>query len=283
MDIIKITHLRDEFLAFYHQAVTLDAAPDTRFELWKELYGFSAAYPGGQDDQLARDMLDYAFPKYAHAVDHIEHFEPSHEEIFSLLKAVKEELDYDSAIHMAIVFFVGNFESDPFFETDEESLLTLYYPIEREMVQRDLAKELARVIHWLKSGASYPLAKSIGHITLQEGIALHTAEKVHTALALPAPSYSWLEVCNQEPNRIMINLLPHIQRDDYEALYSFTKGRGASGYFNEALFVGWTAVKHLLAQGETLKELSAISEEHVSNFMEDTLYDVLDNAYFVQP
>ncbi|UOR13246.1 hypothetical protein [Halobacillus amylolyticus] len=282
MDIIKITHLKDEFLAFYNQAVTSKAHPDERFKLWKQLYGFSVTQSGNQDDQLSKDMLDHAFPQYAYAVDRIEHFEPNHEEIATLLAAVKEELNYLPTVHMSIVFFVGNFESDPFLQTDDVDHITLYYPIEKDLKQLDLAKELARAIYCLKLGDSSPFAKSIAHITLQEGIALHTAEKVNTSFALSVPSYSWMNVCKQEPNRIMINLLPHIKRNDYEALYSFTKGRGASGFFNEAIFVGWVAVKHLLNQGKTLSELAAIPEEKVTAFIEQTLYNVLDTAYFAQ-
>ncbi|UOQ92709.1 hypothetical protein MUO14_20165 [Halobacillus shinanisalinarum] len=283
MDNIKITHLKDEFLAFYNQAITSKADPDERFELWRQLYGFSVTQLGNHDDQLTRDMLDHAFPQYAFAVDRIEHFEPNAEEISTMLTAVKEELNYFPPVHMSIVFFVGNFESDPFLQTDELDHITLYYPIEKDLRQLDLAKELARAVYCLKLGDSSPFAKSVAHITLQEGIALHTAEKVNTSFALSAPSYSWMNVCNQEPNRIMINLLPHIKRNDYEALYSFTKGRGASGFFNEAIFVGWVTVKHLLDKGRALSELAAIPEEEVTALLEQTLYNVLDTAYFAKP
>lgn len=283
MDDLKCKQMLDQFLTFYDKASLENASPERRFELWKEYYGFTFVPPGYEKDQLAREMLDYAWDKYSLVYDKIKYFEVDPIKLNEMLMDIKDILDYKEPIDLTVMYFVGTFVTDPFIQLEDDKY-TLCFPIEIEWSDYKLIQELTRVVHCCKSGLAPSHTRTLGQLIFQEGIGLHTAQTIMAEKQGVDTELLWRhDKCSKEPNRIMMNIIPHLSRKDYQALYSFTKGTGASGYEKEANYTGWIVVKSLLGQGMTKSELAALQKEDVDGFVGKSLYSLLSHAYLTQP
>ena len=58
-DTLELRNLVPNFLKFYDLAAPCDG--ETRFELWREHYGFAAVPPGEEGATLSRKLLDGAW------------------------------------------------------------------------------------------------------------------------------------------------------------------------------------------------------------------------------
>ncbi|UOQ43549.1 hypothetical protein MUN89_16770 [Halobacillus salinarum] len=283
MEDVKITNNLEQFLRFYDKATIECASSDRRFQLWKKYYGFASVPPGDIGEQLVKEMLDYAWDKYSLVYDRIKYWEPDFLRIHELTLLVKEKLHYSAFLNIEILFFVGTFESEPFIKRNEDQSLSICFPVESDWSDFRLSQEIANAVHCLKSGLSPNYGRTLAQVIFQEGIALHTTQQVMTVDADRDTELLWgHDKCSQEPNRIMMNLIPYLSRSDYEAIYSFTKGTGASGYEREANFTGWLLVKHLLNKGYRLEELASIPQKGINKFVEQSLFSLLDHAFLIQ-
>ncbi|MCA0983926.1 hypothetical protein LCL89_07610 [Halobacillus yeomjeoni] len=283
MDNLRCRQMLDRFLTFYDKASRENAGSERRFELWKQHYGFTYVPPGYERDQLAKEMLDYAWDKYSLVYEKIKYFESEPIKLYELLTSIKETLNYHEPIDLTVLYFVGTFETDPFIMKENEQY-TLCFPVEVEWSDYKLIQELTRVVHCCKSGLAPSQTRTLGQLIFQEGIGLHTARAIMEDKKGSGIELFWNhEKCTKEPNRIMMNIIPHLNRTDYQALYSFTKGTGASGYEKEANYTGWILIKYLLTQGKNLSELAAIPNTEVDRYIENSLYSLLNHAYLTQP
>lgn len=283
MDDLKCRHMLDRFLMFYDKASLEHASPERRFELWKKYYGFTYIPPGYKRDQLAREMLDYAWDKYSLVYDKIKYFEADPVKLNELFMKIKQTLNFHEPIDVSVLFFVGTFETEPFIQKEDQQY-TLCFPVEIEWSDFKLVQELTRVVHCCKSGLAPSHTRTLAQLIFQEGIALHSTQKMMFDGKKVSTELLWKhEKCSKEPNRIMINIIPHLKRTDYEALFSFTRGTGASGFEKEANYTGWILVKHLIEEGRTLRDLSSIPKEDVDAFVEKSLFSLLNRAYLTQP
>lgn len=283
MDDLKCTQLLDQFLAFYDQASIEQADLTRRLDLWIQLYNFPHVPPGYKKFQLAKEMLEYGWKHYPMVYDKIQYFEvePTHWQ--GRLTRIKQLLSFSDDVNVTILFFVAAFETEPFILEEEEEYL-ICFPVELGAADFRLTQELTRVVHCTQSNMAPSHTRTLAQLIFQEGVALHTAHQIlGVEKRNDAISYFKNEECTREPNRIMINILPHLKRKDYQALYSFTKGTGASGFEKEANYTGWNLVHFLLNQGSTLEELHAMKAEEVDAFVEKSLLALLDSAYSPQP
>ncbi|WP_173917049.1 hypothetical protein [Halobacillus sp. Marseille-Q1614] len=281
MNVIQISHYINEFLAFYRSTQIPHLEEKGLFNLWKKHYGFNPYLKEDPKNQLAKEMVKRAFPKYRAVVPKIEQFQPNEEKIMHLVSLVQDELQCYEPLHLSVVFFVGDFDTDPFIEKATSESYILYFPIEKQWQDVHLAQELAKAIYLNQTKANPYPPKNIAHAIFMEGLSLHTAIKITSAEFQTTALYPWMSSCNKEPNRIMINLLPHTRRTDYKALYSFTKGTGASGYLNEASFAGWNVVHHLLRNDDKLSELVEIPDSKITSLVEQTLHRVIEESTYI--
>ncbi|ELK47624.1 hypothetical protein QRD89_05205 [Halobacillus sp. ACCC02827] len=281
MTAVKCEQMLDRFLTFYDLASK--TPPHERLSLWKEHYAFPHTPPGYQNDQLAKEMLEYGWGQYPLAYERIKYFEMDPVDLNDRFDYIKQTMRYTEPISLTVLFFVGTFETDPFI-VKEEDTYTLCFPVELEASESRLIQELARVVHCSRSGLAPSFTRTLGQLLFQEGVALHTTQALLEDDSRFDPCFTWdQEGCTREPNRVMINILPHLHRTDYEALYSFTKGTGASGYEKEANYTGWLVVSHLLEQGYSLPELVRIPKGDVDAIVEKSLFALLNKAYTKQP
>lgn len=68
---VTIDDRSPKFLAFYSKATAENADEAERWKLWKEMYHFAAVPPTPEGEQMARKMLDQAWPRYAVALPRI--------------------------------------------------------------------------------------------------------------------------------------------------------------------------------------------------------------------
>src|SRR5579872_4614697 len=68
---VQIIDLTPKFLKFYDSATIKNLDPESRYQLWKKIYGFAAVPPGPAGDKMARSLLDNAWPKYPGVMDRI--------------------------------------------------------------------------------------------------------------------------------------------------------------------------------------------------------------------
>ncbi|WP_082234752.1 hypothetical protein [Halobacillus massiliensis] len=281
MNVIQISHYKSEFLAFYRFAQHLDSEDQELFNLWKTHYGFNPYLKEDPKNQLAKEMIKRAFPKYSTILSQIESFEPDFGMVRRYVSLVQDELKSYEPLHLSVVFFIGDFDTDAFIEKATSESYILYFPIEKPWQDVHLVQELAKVVYLNQTKANPYPPKNIAHAIFIEGLSLHTAVKTTAAEFKTMALYPWMSSCNKEPNRIMINLLPHMRRTDYKALYSFTKGTGASGYLNEASFAGWNVIHHLLNNEDTLSELVKTPEENITGLVERTLHRVIEESTYI--
>ncbi|SFJ62174.1 hypothetical protein SAMN04487936_10399 [Halobacillus dabanensis] len=281
MDDVKCTQLLDRFLTFYDQASQTPF--HKRFELWEDQYAFPYNPPGYQQGQLAKEMIEYAWNKYDQVYEKIQYFDVGPLEVNGYVDSIKQILHCTTSVRLTVLFFVGTFETDPFI-VEENQHYTLCFPVELSSTRTRLIHELTRVVHCCQSGLAASHTRTLGQLIFQEGMACHTTHEVLEENGMIDPPHCWNEEkCSAEPNRVMMNILPHLHRTDYEALYSFTKGTGASGFEKEANYTGWLVVEHLLEQGRPLYDLAQIQMDEVDEVVEKTLLSLMNQAYLTQP
>ncbi|RWZ55260.1 hypothetical protein EQV77_11480 [Halobacillus fulvus] len=283
MEEVKCRQMLDRFLSFYDQASREGAGAERKYELWLEYYDFPHVPPGYRRDQLPREMIDYAWDRYSLVYDSIKYFHTEESKWQERFYQLKQHLNVLEPIHVHLLFFVGTFETDPFVFKEGETY-TLCFPVEMDNHELRITHELARIVHCHRSGLAPSHTRTLAQLIFQEGIALHSSQSLlDTEQAEDIFSFFDEEECAREPNRVILNILPHLYRTDYEALYSFTKGTGASGFEREAIYTGWNLIGHLLVKGRTLHDLAAISAEDVNALVERTLFSILNQAYMKLP
>lgn len=277
MDDVKCTQMLDRFLTFYDHAS--QTPQHKRYDLWADHYAFPYNPPGYQQGQLAKEMIEYAWNKYDMVYDKIQYFDVGPLEINEYVENIKQILHCTAPVRVTVLFFVGTFETDPFI-IKENHQYTLCFPIELASSQTRLIQELTRVVHCSQSGLAPSHTRTLGQLIFQEGLAIHTTLEVMEENELYDEELSWeQEKCSQEPTRVMMNILPHLHRTDYEALYSFTKGTGASGFEKEANYTGYLVVEHLLEQGRPLYDLAQVKKPEVDAIVERSLLSLMNQAY----
>ncbi|MCA0969709.1 hypothetical protein LCM20_03760 [Halobacillus litoralis] len=284
MDDLKCTEKLQDFIHFYDQASIEQADLTRRLELWMNHYNFPHVPPGYKKYQLAREILEYGWSKYPFVYDKIKYFELTPSYWQRRLQEAKEILSVDDPVAIHLLFFVAAFETDPFILKENEERYMICFPTELPAIDFRLTQELARTIHAQTSGMAPSHTRTLAQLIFQEGVSLHTAHQLlDEEKRNEAFPFFHNDGCTREPNRIIMNILPHLNRRDYEALYSFTNGKGASGFEKEANYTGWNLVQYLLDQGVPLNELVSIQAEDVDVFVERTLYSILNSAYTPQP
>ncbi|RDY70215.1 MULTISPECIES: hypothetical protein [Halobacillus] len=281
MDDVKCKQMLDRFLTFYDQASQTPL--HKRYELWTDQYAFPYTPPGYQQGQLAKEMIEYAWNRYEQVYDKIQYFDIGPLEVNGYVESIKQILHCTSPVRMTVMFFVGTFETDPFI-MEKNQHYTLCFPVELTSSRTRLIQELTRVVHCSQSGLAPSHTRTLGQLIFQEGMAAHTTEEVLEESGMIDFPLCWeQEKCSREPNRVMMNIQPHLHRTDYEALYSFTKGTGASGFEKEANYTGYLIVEHLLEQGRPLYDLARIQNTEVDAIVERSLFSLMNQAYLTQP
>lgn len=279
MDQIKIVNYADKFLAFYEAAIKENADGERRWELWNEHYGFAAVPPGEQGREIARKLLEEAWPKYPSIIERIKNWDPKVEGIQKVLIKVKETVEYTESISLGVLYYVGGLERNAFVAPGEGGQIFVCLPIEEDDVDIILAHELTHIVHAKKANHTPNWERNIASTVLMEGIAIHVSQLL--VPGRPVEEYiehkpNWLQQCYRKKHSIIGGIFNHLSESDSEAVYRFTMGEGTTGIDREAYFAGWELVDFALKNGHTLSEIAEIAEKDAPVFVEKLILKYLE-------
>lgn len=277
---VEVKDLSPKFLAFYDAAVAEKADPESRFQLWKEKYGFAALPPVPERDQMARKLLDTAWPAYPEVLDRIRAGAAGmRPDPGSLLREVAAKLGAEGPLKVRIVAYVGAREQNAYFFADKGSL-NVAVPIEESPEWRDpvLVHEMTHAVHHSLAGLSEGWERTIARTLFAEGLAVRVTEALRPGLSEAVyleHRPGWLAEAQGKQREILEGLRPHLRAKDSATVMRFTMGKGTTGVERESYYAGWLVIGHLLQQGKTFAELARIPEEQTAEIVDRVLGEML--------
>jgi len=277
---VEVNDLSPKFLAFYDAAVAEKAGPERRFQLWKEKYGFAALPPVPERDEMARKLLDTAWPTYPEVLGRIREgaagMRPQPEPV---LREVAAKLGADRPLKVEILAYVGAREQNAYF-FPQNGTLNLAIPVEESPDWRELVMvhEMTHAVNHALAGFAEGWERTIARTLLAEGLATRVTESLRPGrgeAAYVEHKPGWLAEAHGKRREILEGIRPHLRAKDSAAVMRFTMGTGTTGLEREAYFAGWLVVGHLLQQGKTFPELARLQEEQIPEIMEKALGEML--------
>jgi hypothetical protein len=277
---MPITDLSPKFMAFYDAAVQQHAAPDRRWELWKQMYDFAAVPPTPEGEKLARTLLDHAWARYPTVLQQLRAGAPGMSpKPQATMDAVAALLQLDRPATVRLIAFVGGFEGNAF-TAAAAGRITVAMPIEMAPAERALvmAHEFSHAVQIAMGSMSGGWIRSIGTTALSEGLAMRVAEKLnpgHPAREFVEMTPGWLDQATARRRDILRGILPSLDSEKGEDVMRFTMGQGPSGLEREAYYAGWEAVGYLLEHGMSFAEIARIPEKEMPARMAEALNALL--------
>lgn len=277
---VEVQDLSPKFLAFYDAAVAEKAEPDRRFQLWKEKYGFAALPPVPERDEMARKLLDTAWPAYPEVLDRIRAGAPGmRPEPEPVLREVAAKLGADRPLKVKLLAYVGAREQNAFFFPQEGSL-NLAVPVEEAPEWRDLVlvHEMTHAVNHALAGFPDGWERTIARTLFAEGLATRVTEALRPGrgdAAYVEHKPGWLAAAQGKRREILDGIRPHLRAKDSATVMRFTMGTGTTGTEREAYYAGWIVVGHLLQQGKTFPELARMPDEQIPEIVEKALGEML--------
>ncbi len=268
-DSIEIKNLVPKFLSFYNKAVGCDG--ETRFELWKEHYGFAAVPPGEEGALLARQQLEASWEKYEGIIPFLEQWAPDSEKIQQYLSEIKSALEYNESVDVVLIFFVGAFDGNAFAAPYGEKRIAVCLPIESGENHITMVHELIHLVHGKISGAAVNFGKPVASLVFLEGLATQLSR--HLVSGYRDEDYiehqdGWLQECCKDAERIVQGIKPYLQDCSPERIFQFTMGTGTTGKVREGYFAGWKLIGDMRTNGWSFPDIARVREEDMANILE---------------
>jgi len=282
---VQIIDLTPKFLKFYDSATVNNMDADSRWALWKKLYGFAAVPPGPAGEKMARTLLDNAWPKYPTVMNRIRlgasilNPTPLH-----ILERVARLLNADTtqdSIKVKLYVFVGGLENNAFAFPDHGiPAVAIPVEIDNKELELTMTHEFTHAVHTKIADhiwGSYPT--TLATLVLMEGLAMRVTEQLvpgHTPETYTnAHSDTWLKECEKQRATILKGIRQHLDDNASEARSKFIYGDGSSGLRREAYYAGWIIVGQLQKQGMTLSNLARLSPQSVRELLDKTITTML--------
>ncbi len=274
--VLTIRDLSPKFLEFYRTATAQHADEERRFQLWKQMYGFAAVPPTPEGDQMARRILDDAWPRYARALDAIRTggaaLQPPPAEV---LKAVARLLQADVPIRATLLLFVGGFDNNAFTAPGEGGIPTVAIPVEGKPLNLVLPHEFTHVVEGEQAHLSFGWERSVAHTIFTEGLAMRATQKLRPGL--PEKTYvgeftpNWFARAASKRSEILADIAPHLEQSDAKAVMRYTMGTGGAGVEREAYYAGWLVIGDLLDHGWAFPQLARVKDAEMASAVKTSL------------
>jgi Predicted Zn-dependent protease (DUF2268) len=258
---IEVVDLCPQFLDFYRAAVGSD--PATRWKLWGEKYGFAAVPPTPKGQELARKMLDAAWPRYAAILPLVRHgaagVEPKPQDV---LRKVADLLALDRPYSMQVTVYVGAFDNNAFsFKQAGKPVVAIPLEMSTERRELVLTHEMTHAVHIETAGLAGGWERSIAETIFLEGLAMHAVQALepgHEEREYLDADAAWFTNAMTKSREILVGILPELEKSDSGTVTRFIYGQGTTGMIREAYAAGWIVIGDLLQQGKTFPELARI-------------------------
>ena len=266
---VSLKDLSPRFLGFYAAAQGL--APDARFAVWQDRYGFAAVPPTPQGEAVARRLLDAAWARYGAALPTIRAGASAmRPPPLDVAVQVATLLEAPRPIKINVVAYVGGFEVNAFTAGGPDGPVVAL-PIEMEPSVRALTAphEMTHAVHMIVGHLSPGYERSLGRVIFEEGLAMRTVQRLKPGL--PDHAYvgdaAWFASGLANRRAILTGLLPDLNRTDGATLFKYTMGNGATGHEREAYIAGWLVIGELLREGITLPALVRLPESKMPSIV----------------
>lgn len=263
---ITVRDLTPQFLAFYRTAERERADPDRRWELWKSMYHFAAVPPTPEGDNIARRLLDEAWPKYAGVLTRIEKGAGGIEPLPSdTLARVIIELRPDSVVRVKLLAYVGALEGNAFTVAGADGIPVVAIPVEQSPEERGpiLAHEFAHAVQISMGTMKGGWVRTVGETVLAEGLAMRVAQRLYPNL--PAQSFvenepGWYAKAEHLHRAILKDVREALASDKSDDVMRYTMGKAGAGIDREAYYAGWLVTDYWLHHGVGLAQIARIPE-----------------------
>jgi hypothetical protein len=277
---LTVKDLTPKFLKFYDEATKENASPAKRWELWKKDYDFAAVPPTPQGEEIAKKLLNDAWPRYPGVLGRIRkgaaRLTP---DPHATIRSVAELLRPEKAVNVTLLVYVGGFEENAF-TAAQEGKITTAVPIEDDPGGRAIrmTHELTHAVHISMGSFSGGWIRTIGTTVLTEGLAMRVTEKL-----IPGRSEAgyvenrpgWFAEATKLRSDILKDIQPALNSNKSEDVMRYTMGKGPSGLEREAYYVGWLVVGYWLDHGTSFAEIARISEPEMPSRVQQAIEKLL--------
>ena len=250
---VTVVDLTPKFLAFYDSARILNADPDQRWQLWRQVYNFAAVPPTASGEELARRLLDSAWVRYPAAISIIRRgaqglgVSPD-----TVVREVIRLLGCGNHVRVRLTVFVGGFEGNAFAFRARDGMPNIALPAEAGDPARSMIHEFTHAVHrdgcaTFKNGYGGSLAE----LVITEELAMRDVENLlpgHNANYYTHAAPGWLEAAAARRDSILRGARERLEDRGDSTWERFTFGRGVAGLPREAYYVGWEVVGAMLTR-----------------------------------
>jgi hypothetical protein len=267
---VQINDITPRFLRFYDSAASVKADPNTRWQLWRRMYGFAAVPPGPAGQTMARALLDSAWPNYpAHIARIRQGASMIHPAPIGILRRVADLLQVDTlktSIKVILIVFVGALDNNAF-TTNFGSTAVVAIPVETEDKKLELfmTHEFTHAVRSKIIVRPTGYIPSVAEVVMDEGVAMRVTENLIPGQ--PAGTYtngrydSWLQEAQLHQKEILLGIRSHLTDTAASQKSRFIFGAGTTGLEREAYYAGWVLIGELEKQGLSLAQLARLSPE----------------------
>lgn len=262
---VEVTDLSPRFLDFHAAASAPGVDDERRWQLWQERYGFAAVPPTAEGQQMARRLLEQAWPRYGEVLPIVRRGAAAmRPDPLETLRAVAAVLQPDKPVHVQVIAYVGAFDGNAF-SYGQDGKPTVAVPLEMDVRQREaiFPHEMAHAVHIVTAGLSGGWERSIAATLMQEGLAIHVAREVvpeRDLAELIEYTPGWWAQVQPKRREILQAILPALEAKDGQTVFRFTMGQGPNGFEREAYAAGWWVIEHLRGKGMSLAQIARIPE-----------------------
>lgn len=282
---VEIVDLTPKFLKFYETAVNEKADPNRRWQLWQEHYNFAAVPPIPERREMARKILDKAWPEYAKAIDRIKKgatlLTPAPQEV---LKSVAKLLNHTNhPIKVKLIVFVGGFENNAFAYNDKNGpVICIPIEINDSQIHRAMVHEFAHTVHSSIKMAvdvgrpSQEIQRLVAQDVLDEGLAMRVTQKLVPGLRtedyLSETRPGWFRQCEENRALILNDIRKNLNDKD---VYRFSVGTGTTGIERGSYYAGWLVAGRLEEHNMSLADIAKFPSSSIVDQMNKVIDSLL--------
>lgn len=277
---LEVVDYSARFLA-WHAAASKAPDASARWALWQEMYGQAAVPPTPQGTEMARRLVENAWPRYATILPTLrgEAESVAHQAAQSLAR-VAVALGLEKDARLRLVTIVSGFENNAYAYRADMPVLVIPLEASAEGLPMRLAHEGTHAVHMLISGVSGQWERSVAATILQEGLAMHTACEVLKGRAVHecvgGGQMAW-ERAMANRRKMLESVRADLDRADSATVAKYTLGMGNTGQRREAYALGWWVIERMRADGETLPQLARIKESDMPARVARAIESLLKN------